>query len=112
MTFSGLLRSTLHYIRTICRPPVPRVVLMALFGLPVLYVVLFGPACWAVDRGILPAVETARVFRPLVRVGASRILGVAGVIRWYVGIGLENRDDTWFLHRLDDALDLDDHYRL
>jgi hypothetical protein len=39
---------------------------VAVAVLPVLYVASFGPACWAVGRGILSAEHAVIVFRPIV----------------------------------------------
>lgn len=53
-----------------------------LVSLPLLYVGLFGPAAWLVDRGVLPTSETARLYRPLVRIANSD--GAAGkFLSWY-----------------------------
>ena len=38
-----------------------------LIGLPVLYVLSFGPACWLVARGKIPFAPTAAVYRPTSR---------------------------------------------
>ena len=47
------------------RKPVWPWIVVLLIGLPVLYVALFGPACWLVERGILPLRAMGIVFRPL-----------------------------------------------
>jgi hypothetical protein len=36
-------------------------------SVPLLYIVSFPLACWLVDRNNLPACETARFYRPLIR---------------------------------------------
>jgi hypothetical protein len=39
-----------------------------LVGLPVLYVVSFGPACWAVSAGWLPPLPVVKFYSPCVEV--------------------------------------------
>jgi hypothetical protein len=57
-----------------------------LIGLPLLYVVSFGPACWLVSRDALPRLRTARLYRPLVRIVITDTLPVSGILRWYSGL--------------------------
>jgi hypothetical protein len=58
-----------------------------LIGLPVLYVASFGPACWLVERGVLPLRTTAMVFRPLlVATVRGRPPIVPTALRWYAGL--------------------------
>jgi hypothetical protein len=61
-----------------------------LVSLPLLYVALFGPAVWLVDREVLPRSGTARLYRPLVRRAHSDgALGSA--LTWYGRLGEKTR---------------------
>src|SRR5207245_8905142 len=52
-------------------------------SVPVFYFLSFSPACWLVDRGTLPAFETARFYRPLVRGATCGFRPIATPLRWY-----------------------------
>lgn len=52
-------------------------------SVPILYVLSFSVACWLVDRGSLPAWETARFYRPLIRGANCGFWPVAIPLRRY-----------------------------
>jgi hypothetical protein len=52
-------------------------------SIPLLYVLSFSPACYLVDYGSLPALEVARVYRPLVRGATGRFSFIAAPLQWY-----------------------------
>jgi len=60
-----------------------------LVGLPVLYVASVGPACWLVDRRVLP-MKTAVVYEPVLHI-------VPQFLWWYLTIGgTTSADETAF----------------
>jgi len=54
----------------------------ALIGLPVLYVVSFGPACWLVEHGF-PARPAAFIYEPLLRQALLKEGPVREALHWY-----------------------------
>ena len=52
-----------------------------LIGLPVLYVVSFGPACWLCDRHIVQSEWVGRLYQPLVRFAVA--VNAQDAILWY-----------------------------
>ena len=61
------------------KKPVWPWIVALLIGLPVLYVASFGPACWLVERRILPPRATGIVFRPLL---VATFWGEPPVVKW------------------------------
>jgi hypothetical protein len=47
------------------KKPVWPWIVALLIGLPVLYVVSFGPACWLTDRGVIPEELACQFYDPL-----------------------------------------------
>jgi hypothetical protein len=66
---------------------------MAVVCLPLLYVLSFGPACWASSRGIVPyqfgvaAVES--LYHPMLRLGVDGPDSVSGCIQWWAKLKAE-----------------------
>jgi hypothetical protein len=52
-------------------------------SVPLVYVLSFSPACYLVDRGSLPACETARFYRPLIRGATYNFWPIAIPLRRY-----------------------------
>jgi hypothetical protein len=75
---------------------------VVLVGLPLLYVLSFGPACWMVDGGMVAARPVARIYRPIVIVVAkSQWRAPYRIAKAYAGIG--GIHPRWTLRRLEDA---------
>lgn len=74
----------------------PHWIAAMLIGLPVLYVASVGPACWLVDREMLP-METAVIYEPVLQ-------NVPPCLWWYLTIGgTKSADETaffmcWYRH--------------
>ncbi len=67
-----------------------------LLGLPLLYILTFGPACWLVTRERIPMRATAKVYRPLVRTATSRFRPVAVPLCWYADLfAFDNFTPNW-----------------
>ena len=55
-----------------------------LISLPVLYVASFGPACWLVERGLLPVRGTALGYKPVLAAAyRARPAAVQRALQWY-----------------------------
>ncbi len=61
-----------------------------LIGLPVLYIVSFGPACWAESqtfgRTDFPTITVPRFHRPLLRIANGRGIAAQFLV-WYANLG-------------------------
>lgn len=62
---------------------------IALFCLMAFYYLSYGPACWMVDRGVLPLLTVARAYRPLILL-AGHVPPSERLLVWYGGIGARN----------------------
>jgi len=59
-------------------------------GVPVLYVLSFGPACWKFSRfdgWENPNEMLAIVYRPIVWIWHERPMPIGGIIDWYANVG-------------------------
>lgn len=55
-------------------------------GLPMAYLVSFGPACWVSERRfLLRSQDLSAIYRPLIALASDGYL--RGPILWYAGIG-------------------------
>src|SRR5262245_30934432 len=73
-------------------------IVVALIGLPALYVASFGPACWMANRGAVDLRKVADVHEPLVRY-ANRFPAnwMSAAVKWYATIGAWNGTDSTLL---------------
>ena len=70
--------------------------LTALFGVPVLYVLSFGPVCWMIGHTLhsdclfytTPPRIASVVYRPLIRVVYECPEGTQRVLAWYFSLGM------------------------
>ena len=96
------------------KPSWPLWFTVAVIGLPVLYVLSFGPACWMVRSGNLSIGSAAEIYRPLIRVVSLAPDGVHGLFadlsgkapRAPFGIAVSGPS---VLHRLIDTLRIGAH---
>jgi hypothetical protein len=65
------------------KPSVWPWVVVVLVCLPLLYVALFGPACWLAGRSVLPGRQTSAIYRPLVRLACTDRGAAGKSLRWY-----------------------------
>jgi|SRR6516225_1248412 hypothetical protein len=72
---------------------------------PFLYLLGFGPACWLVNRNVLPARATAAVYCPLVRAANSKVRQVSVPLRWYADLNAPERRE-WSTGRGTGVVDL------
>lgn len=61
---------------------------VVLVGVPLLYVMSFGPACWIVSRSSLPAETINTGYRPVIWAWERSPDPVVRVIWWYVDAGV------------------------
>jgi hypothetical protein len=78
---------------------------LSLASIPLLYVVLFGPACWLVDHDALPARKMATIYYPFVRGATSDFRPVSVPLRWYGELFAPNRRQ-WFSRNEESVIDL------
>jgi|SRR5579863_7299258 len=79
---------------------------LAVIGLPALYVLSFGPACWLVDRGHLAARPSAVVYSPVLKlIRSDDDSKCAMLMQRYAEIGAAY-DAGWTMTRILDAADL------
>ncbi len=81
-------------------------------SVPLLYVLMFPVACWLVDRGTLPVLETARVYRPLLRGATYEFRPIGTPFRWYAELLLDGshwgKDNTTVVTFMDLVLEVYD----
>jgi len=65
-------------------------------GLPVLYVVSFGPACWITSRLNLPGDWLVVVYRPVTAVIELRSGLLCDAVQWYSFLGASKDWGWWF----------------
>jgi hypothetical protein len=61
-------------------------------GLPLLYVLSFGPACWLARQRFLPPSVAAQIYRPILWASADKLPGWANRAVWWYG-GEDGRFD-------------------
>jgi hypothetical protein len=71
------------------KPTLALRMVIVLFCLMGIYYLSFGPACWMVDRGVLPLLSVARSYRPLILV-AQHVPPADRLLVWYAGLGARN----------------------
>lgn len=72
---------------------------------PLLYGLLWGPACWLVDRDMLSAKKVATLYFPLVRGATLHFRPVAVPLRWYGELYAPNRRQ-WLSRKEESVVDL------
>lgn len=60
---------------------------IAFVGLPLLYVVSFGPACWVSSRMGRGAFVVDVAFQPIMRLAYRGPAPISGMLKWYTELG-------------------------
>jgi hypothetical protein len=77
--------------------------IVALIGLPVLYVASFGPACWITSRCDLSPARLAAAYRPMMWVMGNGPGPLSDALVWYSFVGSAD-DWAW---RIDETANYD-----